>query len=169
MQGLQDFASKHSGVPQERAFAVDKLEPSLYDRLGHQFFVDLSTKFYRRVYTDSEEWFRDIFATRKEEDAVQNNYEFFIQRFGGPSLYSTRKGHPALIARHAPFDVSPKAADRWLEHMRAALDELEGAGRITKEERQPLDDFLAHTVWFLVGGQIVRKQREEAAAKQSTD
>lgn len=45
-----------------------------------------------RVYDDEEEWFRSIFANSKKEDAIQNQYEFFVQRMGGPSLYSQRRG-----------------------------------------------------------------------------
>ena len=46
-----------------------------------------------RVYGDEEEeWFRSIFANSKKEEAIQNQYEFFMQRMGGPSLYSQRKG-----------------------------------------------------------------------------
>lgn len=28
----------------------------------------------------------------KKEEAIQNQYEFFVQRMGGPPLYSQRKG-----------------------------------------------------------------------------
>lgn len=45
-----------------------------------------------RVYEDEEEWFRSIFANSRKEDAIQNQYEFFVQRMGGPPLYSQRKG-----------------------------------------------------------------------------
>ncbi|KAI9020435.1 bacterial-like globin-domain-containing protein [Hyaloraphidium curvatum] len=165
MQSLQDYASEKSGIPVERAFAVDE-PPSLFDLLGYDFFVTLSTRFYRRVYTDSETWFKDIFAPRVEADAVQNQYEFLIGRFGGPKLYWERKGHPALIGRHAPFDVSPAAAERWLMHMGAVLDELEGEGKVDADSKRRILDFLGHTAWFLVGGQEARKAREAAAAKK---
>ncbi|MFS7904678.1 putative Globin-like superfamily protein [Helianthus anomalus] len=49
-----------------------------------------------RVYDDQEEWFRSIFANSKKEDAIQNQYEFFVQRMGGPPLYSQRKGNHTL-------------------------------------------------------------------------
>lgn len=45
-----------------------------------------------RVYDDEEEWFRSIFANSNKEDAIQNQYEFFVQRMGGPPIYSQRKG-----------------------------------------------------------------------------
>ncbi|GKC94707.1 two-on-two hemoglobin-3, partial [Tanacetum coccineum] len=43
------------------------------------------------VYEDEEEWFRSIFADSKKEDAIQNQYEFFVQRMGGPPLFSQRR------------------------------------------------------------------------------
>jgi hypothetical protein len=46
MQSLQDQASQKSGVPLDEAFRVD--EVNLYERLGHQTFIDLSTNFYTR-------------------------------------------------------------------------------------------------------------------------
>jgi truncated hemoglobin YjbI len=45
-----------------------------------------------RVYDDEEEWFRSIFANSKKEEAIQNQYEFFVQRMGGPPLFSQRRG-----------------------------------------------------------------------------
>lgn len=47
---------------------------------------------HNRVYDDEEEWFRSIFANSKKEDAIQNQYEFFAQRMGGPPLYNQRRG-----------------------------------------------------------------------------
>ncbi|KAH0904416.1 hypothetical protein HID58_043919 [Brassica napus] len=54
---------------------------------------------------------------------IQNQYEFFVKRMGGPPLYSQRKGHPALIGRHHPFPLTHEAAERWLQHMQNAMDE----------------------------------------------
>ena len=44
------------------------------------------------VYDDDQEWFRSIFVNSTKEDAIRNQYEFFVQRMGGPPLYSQRKG-----------------------------------------------------------------------------
>nr|XP_027082070.1 two-on-two hemoglobin-3-like isoform X2 [Coffea arabica] len=120
MQSLQEKAAEWSGVDAEDAFAIDGT--NLYEKLGLQTFINLSTNFYERVYADEEEWFRSIFSKSKKEDAIQNQYEFFVQRMGGPPLYSQRKGHPALIGRHRPFPVTHRAAERWLNHMQQALD-----------------------------------------------
>ncbi|KAF9612840.1 hypothetical protein IFM89_004250 [Coptis chinensis] len=120
MKSLQQKASEWSGVETSDAFAIDTT--NLFEKLGLQTFINLSTDFYTRVYDDEEEWFRLIFANSKKEDAIQNQYEFFVQRMGGPPLYSQRKGHPALIGRHRPFPVTHQAAERWLHHMQQALD-----------------------------------------------
>lgn len=59
-----------------------------------------------RVYDDEEEWFRSIFANSKKEDAIQNQYEFFIQRMGGPPLYNQRRGDWFFIQVFEAFHVS---------------------------------------------------------------
>ena len=33
-----------------------------------------------RVYDDDEEWFRSIFGNSDKEKAIQNQYEFLVQR-----------------------------------------------------------------------------------------
>ena len=50
---------------------------------------------------------------------------FLEQYWGGPSTYGDTRGHPRLRMRHMPFRVNPDARDRWLLHMRAAVDTLE--------------------------------------------
>ena len=50
---------------------------------------------------------------------------FLEQYWGGPGTYSEERGHPRLRMRHQPFAVTPDARDRWLAHMRAAVDTLE--------------------------------------------
>ncbi len=85
MQNLQDEAAYRSGVLSADAFSID--QEHLYPLLGHSFFVDLSTCFYTRVYEDEQIWFRQIFSGRAKADAIQNQYEFFIQRFGGTASY----------------------------------------------------------------------------------
>ena len=66
----------------------------------------------RQVFDDDDpehyDTFRVWFEGTSKEDAIQNQYEFFIQRFGGPPLFSERKGHPALRARHARFGIESK-------------------------------------------------------------
>ncbi|KAK2392312.1 Two-on-two hemoglobin-3 [Trifolium repens] len=148
MQSLQEKASEWSGVKTEDAFAID--DNNLFQKLGGlQTFINLSTNFYNRVYDDNEEWFRSIFAKSDKDKAIQNQYEFLVQRLGGPPLYSQRRGHPALIVRHRPFHVTHEAAERWLNHMQHALD---NTSHIDYDSKIMLMNFFRHTAYFLVAG-----------------
>ncbi|CAH2077168.1 unnamed protein product [Thlaspi arvense] len=155
MQSLQEKASVWSGVDRADAFAID--DSNLFEKLGLQSFINLSTNFYTRVYDDEEEWFRSIFSDSKKEDAIQNQYEFFVQRMGGPPLYSQRKGHPALIGRHRPFPVTHEAAERWLQHMQNALDD---SLDIDHDSKIKMMNFFRHTAFFLVAGNELKNQNQ---------
>lgn len=147
MQNLQEKASEWSGVETNHAFAID--DTNLFQKLGLQTFINLSTNFYNRVYDDDEEWFGSIFAKSDKDKAIQNQYEFLVQRMGGPPLYSQRRGHPALITRHRPFPVTHEAAERWLLHMQQALDNISD---IDHDSKIMLINFFRHTAYFLVAG-----------------
>ncbi|KQK17842.1 two-on-two hemoglobin-3 [Brachypodium distachyon] len=157
MQSLQDKASEWSGVAASDAFAID--EGNAFEELGGtpQPFVDLSTNFYTRVYEDEEEWFREIFSGSQKEDAIRNQYEFLVQRMGGPPLFSQRRGHPALIGRHRPFPVTHRAAERWLHHMQQALETTES---INPDIKTKMMNFFRHTAYFLVAGNELTRQAQ---------
>jgi truncated hemoglobin YjbI len=59
-----------------------------------------------RVFEDDEEWFREIFAGSKKEEAIQNQYEFIVQRMGGPPLFSQRRGTYVMYC-HSFNSVAP--------------------------------------------------------------
>jgi truncated hemoglobin YjbI len=123
-------------------FSID--EVNLYQVLGPEALVALSTRFYDLVYADREPAFRGMFPKDKA-GAIQNQYEFLIQRLGGPELYSDRKGHPALRARHARFTITRPLAEKWLAYMRQALDHPS----IPADARTRLDEFFADSAFFL--------------------
>lgn len=79
------------------------------------------------------------------EEAIRNQYEFLVERFGGPPLFSQRKGHPALKARHRSFQIDSSAADKWLSHMNSALDDVQ----ITGDEKDALQEFFYNVAYFL--------------------
>ena len=90
---------------------------------GRPTFERLVRRFYEGVRTD------DVLAPMYPEDDLEGAVErltmFLEQYWGGPSTYSDTRGHPRLRMRHAPYTVSPLARDRWLQHMRDGVDELE--------------------------------------------
>ncbi len=90
---------------------------------GRATFEKLVRSFYDGVKTDEV-----LLALYPEEDlegAIQRLTGFLEQYWGGPTTYSDERGHPRLRMRHQPFKVNPDARDRWLLHMRHAVDELE--------------------------------------------
>ncbi|HMV78243.1 MAG TPA: truncated hemoglobin family protein [Leptospiraceae bacterium] len=145
MRELDALVEQKTGLSIERAMRID--EVNLYNRLGEETFWKLSRTFYAKVYNDEEEkWFKNIFKNRSMEEAIQNQVEFFMQRMGGPAYFSKRKGHPALIGRHMPFNMGEKAAVRWLHHMKASLEEVK---EIDEDSRSRMMDYFTHTAYFL--------------------
>lgn len=151
---MDEEIERMTGISRDRALRID--EVNIAERLGAEVFQALSTDFYTRVFNDEQQWFRNIFKQSTIEEAVQNQMEFFFQRLGGPPLYSQRKGHPALIARHMKFNMSLKATERWVFHMQQAL---EATTAIDADSRERMLDFFTHTAYFLHLGCTTRQQQ----------
>ena len=91
---------------------------------GRPTFEKLVRAFYEGVATD--EVLLPMYPEQPDlEGAIQRLTGFLEQYWGGPTTYSEERGHPRLRMRHLPFKVNPDARDRWLLHMRAAVDTLE--------------------------------------------
>ncbi len=98
------------------------LEPTPYEMFGgHDFFESLVSSFYVRVSGDDV--LRPMYPPDSLEGARWRLRAFLEQYWGGPTDYSDQRGHPRLRMRHAAFHIDARARDRWLTHMRAALDE----------------------------------------------
>ena len=118
---------------------------SFYEAVGgHDTFVRLVGEFYRGVAADPV--LRPLYPEEDLAPAAQRLTLFLEQYWGGPTTYSQTRGHPRLRLRHAPFAVNPQARDRWLMHMRAALDTL-GLAPLPKAE---LWDYLERAAHSLV-------------------
>ncbi len=100
---------------------------------GRPTFEKLVRAFYAGVADDPV--MRPMYPEQDLEGAIQRLTGFLEQYWGGPGTYSEERGHPRLRMRHQPFRVNPNARDRWLAHMRSAIDTL---------ELSPLDDA---TLW----------------------
>jgi hemoglobin len=97
---------------------------TFYDAVGgHDTFVRLVGEFYRHVATDPV--LRPLYPEDDLGPAAERLTLFLEQYWGGPTAYSQARGHPRLRMRHAPFKVNPEARDRWLLHMREALETLD--------------------------------------------
>ncbi len=97
-------------------------EITLYDEVGGMpFFERLIEVFYVGVADDA------VLRPLYPEDLAPSARHltlFLAQYWGGPTTYDAERGHPRLRMRHAPFAVGPGERDRWLFHMRAAVDEM---------------------------------------------
>ncbi len=96
---------------------------SFYDTVGgHETFVRLVDVFYEGVARDDV--LREMYPEQDLTGARHRLTTFLEQYWGGPTTYSQERGHPRLRMRHASYKVNPEARDRWLAHMRTALDAL---------------------------------------------
>ncbi|MDP9221056.1 MAG: globin [Actinomycetota bacterium] len=119
--------------------------PTFFEQVGgHPTFARLVHRFYQGVAGDPA--LRALYPEPDLAGAEQRLLLFLEQYWGGPTTYSDERGHPRLRMRHAPFAVTPDQRDRWLLHMRAAVDELDlEAGR-----RDELWDYLERAAYAMV-------------------
>jgi hemoglobin len=155
---LQKAASDRSGVSYNESLLAQTLEPSIYERIGREHgFRTLSALFYDRVFADNTEapWFVNIFSSSTKAEAVENQYLFFVQTFGGPDLYRQKKGkYTRLVGRHANYNIARAAADRWVEHMRAAMDEHNVLDEYAKTALHKYFRYTAH--YIVVASEYMR-------------
>jgi hemoglobin len=101
-------------------------------------------RFYEGVAGD--ELLRPMYPEEDLGPAEERFALFLMQYWGGPTTYSDSRGHPRLRMRHAPFQVTPAAAQRWLVHFRAGLD----AADLTPEQDARFWDYVTHAAQFMV-------------------
>jgi hemoglobin len=90
---------------------------------GMPFFEALVDRFYAGVAADPE--LLQLYPDPDDLGPARRRLALFLaQYWGGPAVYSDERGHPRLRMRHAPFAIDPRARDRWLHHMRAAVRSL---------------------------------------------
>jgi hemoglobin len=116
----------------------------VYSAIGEEGFARLTSGFYRRIPHD--DILGPMYGDHDLEGAEQRLRDFLIFRFGGPARYIERRGHPRLRMRHARFFIDQAARDRWLNLMRAALDEA----MLPAEPDAVLRAFLSETATFVI-------------------
>ncbi|WP_119698503.1 globin [Microbacterium halotolerans] len=120
-------------------------QESFYDQVGgRETFARLVHEFYRGVADDPV--LRPMYPEEDLGPAEERLLMFLEQYWGGPKAYSEQRGHPRLRMRHGGFHVNPEARDRWLAHMRAAVDALD----LPPLHEQTLWDYLNRAAHSLV-------------------
>ena len=104
---------------------------TLYDAVGGMpFFEALVDRFSKGVASDPV--LLAVYPDPEDLAPARRRLTLFLaQYWGGPTTYSDERGHPRLRMRHAPFAIGHAERDRWLVHMREAVDAVapSGAGR----------------------------------------
>ncbi|WP_426566266.1 globin [Angustibacter sp. McL0619] len=101
----------------------EQQQVTFYEEVGgHDTFVRLVHSFYQGVSGDPE--LRALYPEADLGPAEVRFRMFLEQYWGGPTSYSDQRGHPRLRMRHHPFAVTVQMRDRWLHHMREAIDEV---------------------------------------------
>mmetsp|Transcript_4553 Transcript_4553/g.9660 ORF Transcript_4553/g.9660 Transcript_4553/m.9660 type:complete len:177 (-) Transcript_4553:77-607(-) len=150
-QALHSAAHAKCGISHEESEAATKMRPSIYERIGkEEGFYALSALFYDRVFDDEAAWFRNIFSSSTKSEAIDNQYRFFVQIFGGPDLYRQKKGkYTRLAGRHANYNIGTGAAYRWVQHMENAI-EAHDKLQDDEEAREALKKYFSFTAHYIV-------------------
>lgn len=90
---------------------------------GHDVFERLVHEFYRGVREDPV--LSPMYPQNDWDGAERRLRTFLEQYWGGPDEYRRTRGEARLIRRHRAYHINPEARDRWLGHMRRALDLLD--------------------------------------------
>lgn len=113
------------------------MQDSLYQQFGgREFFTKLVSEFYKGVADDPV--LKPMYPSDDMTGAEARLRMFLEQYWGGPDEYQQQRGHPRLRMRHFAFKINPDARDRWLLHMRAAVD----AQQLPEADRELLWDYL---------------------------
>lgn len=97
---------------------------TMFDRIGGAETIDkLVELFYARMDTLPEA--KDIRAMHGTslEPTKRILKRYLTEWTGGPTLYSSERGHPRLRQRHMGFPIGNAARDAWLGCMKGALIE----------------------------------------------
>lgn len=104
---------------------------TLYERLGGAPTIrKLVQVFYNLV--EKHPKLKPIFPEDLTETR-EKQYLFLTQYFGGPPLYTEKRGHPMLRARHMQFPIDQERVEAWLSCMDQALDAVGVEGKLREE------------------------------------
>lgn len=113
------------------------MDARVYENFGgEEFFRALVHEFY--IGIKSDEVLRPMYPEQDLQGAEDRLRWFLEQYWGGPDTYQQLRGHPRLRMRHFEFKINPLARDRWLFHMKNALD----AQSLSPVDRELIWDYL---------------------------
>lgn len=163
---LRDKTASLSGVTYEQSLlATTALTPPLLTRIGLAGLHELVTLFYDRVFDDKV--ILGIFASSTKSEAIDNQYRFLVQTFGGEALYKEKKGEfTRLVGRHANYHITSEAAERWLVHMNGAIDDHEELKKQNDEAKEYLKKYFRYTAFYIVAARVYMKDDQLSGGVQ---
>ena len=70
------------------------MEPSLYERIGDEGILLLTTLFYDRVFSDDDEqWFMNIFSSSTKQEAIDNQVCVCVCVYVSVDIVANHHGH----------------------------------------------------------------------------
>ena len=131
--------TRHNGV----------VTSTFYDEIGGMDTIKaIVDRFYEGVAQD--ELLRPMYPEEDLAPAAERLTLFLAQYWGGPTTYSEERGHPRLRMRHAPFEVTPQAAEHWLRHFQEGLDSVD----LTREQYAEFWSYATRAAQFMVNSLV---------------
>ena len=95
----------------------------LYSIIGELVIVDIITRFYTRVLTDTEDLvFMNVFKDSGDlEHHVKTQSNFWIDVTGGGKRYPGGEARLEIHHDNAKIIMNEKGANRWLYHMKNSI------------------------------------------------
>ncbi|MEO0024692.1 MAG: hypothetical protein RL196_1133 [Actinomycetota bacterium] len=122
---------------------------TLYEAVGGKPTFELIAKtFYEGIASD--EVLLPMYGGGDLAPASERLQLFLEQYWGGPRDYEELRGHPRLRMRHMAYAINRDARERWLKHMRAALDAAVEAQLVAPLYEAELWDYLERAATSLM-------------------
>ncbi|TCU14302.1 group II truncated hemoglobin [Rhizobium sullae] len=118
---------------------------TLYQAIGGDHTVrTLTHRFYELMDTLPEAKHVRAVHPPSLEGSEEKFYEYLTGYFGGPPLYTDKRGHPRLRSRHFVATIGPVERDEWLFCFRRALDETIASEKLREIIWTPVERLAFH-------------------------
>ncbi|CDM58788.1 MULTISPECIES: group II truncated hemoglobin [Rhizobium] len=118
---------------------------TLYEAIGGGAAVRaLAHRFYELMDTLPEAHHVRAVHPPSLDGSQEKFYEYLTGYFGGPPLYTDKRGHPRLRSRHFVAKIGPVERDEWLLCFRRALEETIANPKLREIILPPIERLAYH-------------------------
>ncbi len=112
---------------------------TLYSILGPEIIHRISSSFYHRVHHSEDTEFSDAFSMEANKATIYLDW-YLTEFFGGPSLYSHKRGSlfPFLYSTHRlwAYKLTPKFWEKWIVYFKQAAESVQQEEEDAFQKRQ---------------------------------